>query len=244
MFAHVRKTHLITLVGSLCVLSGVVLGADRFLIDQSIPILTPDDPSSVAVIELPSGETVWVKVVSVSDVSTGILLGGEALDPSLPARIPITIQTPDGNTVHVNVVEIGRRGISAIEKRALRYLGDWVINDESPLTAEAEVEALIAGEQARVPRDNQSPQAEGPTCHLTGLPVVELFVWFDPDAIRRTPPNYGIRIIEPPEDPGGVPSTNRTDENNGFDAEGGGEDPPPGEGADPIGSPDKIPPRH
>lgn len=243
MFAHVRKTHLITLVGTLCVLTGVALGADRFPIDPAIPILTPDDPSSFVVIDLPSGETVRVAVVTVSDVSTAVLLGGQARDPSLPARIARTIQTPAGETVYVNVVEIGRRGMSGIEKRAVRYATEWVINDELPFTAEAEVAALLAGEQVRVPGDVRSPQADGPTCHLSFLPVVEILVWFDPDRIRATPPNYSIRIIEPPDDSGGVPSMQNADDDRGLDPGGGEEeDPPIGEGADPIGSPDKVPP--
>lgn len=242
MLAHVRTTRLLTLVATLCVLSGVALGADRVPIDPAIPILTPNDPSSVAVIELPSGETVWVNVVTVSDVSTAVLLGGEARDPSLPARIAGTIKTPAGETVHVNVVEIGRRGVSGIEKRAARYDAEWVVNNELPFTAEAEVAALLAGEPVHVASDVRSPQADGATCHLSRLPVVEILVWFNPDAIRTAPPNYGIRIIEPPEDSGGVPSMNSTDNDGGFDA-GGGEEPPTNDGADPIGSPDKIPPR-
>ncbi len=245
MFAHVRSTQLLTFTMVCCAFNfnGIALGADRVPIDPAVPILTPDDPSSVAVIELPSGEAIFVSVVTASDVAVTELLGSEPLDPALPARVARTIRSPGGATVHVNIVEIGRRITPELDKRAARIGSGWVTNVELPFTAEAELEALLNGEAVHIPRDGTAADDEGPTCHLSGLPVVELLVWFDPDTTRTTGPNYRIRIVDPPENGGDTAAMSSGNIITGGGNGGDDEEPPPSEGADPIGSPDRVPPR-
>jgi hypothetical protein len=240
MFAHVRSTQLLMLALVCCAFSGIALGADRVPIDPAVPILTPDDPFSIAVIELPSGETIPVSIVTASDAAVADLLRSQPLDPTLPVRVARTVRSPGGEIVHANIVEIGRRTTPELDKRAGRIGGGWVVNDELPFTAEAELDALLNGEAVHISRAGRTLAEDGPTCHLSGLPVVEILVWFDPDTNRTTAPNYRIRIVDPQDDGA---QTSSMVSGDGVNGGGGEEDQPPTDGADPIGSPDRVPPR-
>ena len=248
MFTHIRSTHVFVVAGLLCVSTGVAFGADNRPIDQSIPILTPDDPNSIATIVLPGDEPtqVDVRVVRLSDASVASLLVPDGRDPAAPARIAKIIFT-EGGPVQVNVVEVDRQELDASGRRGSRWNVRWVVNTDRPFTVQAEIQAALEGRSIVQPRPMTEEWRPDAVCYVTGAWIVELFVWHDSLADRQVRPNYGIQIVTPGE-PGWetAGTTSTTGGQGGLDGgdEDGGDDdddPPPGEGSDPIGSPDRAP---
>jgi len=242
MFAHVWGKHILPVLAIACLCGTVAFGADRRPIEATIPILMADDPGSIALIDGPWGQAIYVRVVTLSDVRESSLLTGADADPTRPARVATTIFAPDGQPVHLNLVEIGQSVSDDLSRRS----STWVVNAELPFSAGAELAAALEGRNVR--RSNASRRAAGDVvCHVTGVPIVELFVWFDPDVTRAVSPNYGVQVVV---NPSIAPEGGETDAGEslrgdgtlgGFkDGWGNPEAGSDGDGADPIGSPDQI----
>lgn len=235
MFTHVRSIHVFALLGLLGVSSGSSFGAGNRPIDPALPVLTADDPDSVATIVGPWEEPLHVRVITLSDLPVVSSLVSDQRDASEPVRIATTISAPTGEPVHINIVEIGRRTIrQAGEKRDSQRNVEWIVNTDLAFTADAELAAALQGVNIRQPRGlRQSPPDEAT--------VVEIFVWYDPNTDRSVRPNYGIQIITLD----GHDGVNEFDPPTGDAGQGGddlGDGPPEeGDGGDPIGSPDRSP---
>ena len=240
-------------------ITGLTRAGDRFsnrrIPTGGAPFLVPDDPASVVTVDLPDGESVRLRVVSTPELPLASLISPGAIDPSAPERLATTIETPSGAIVNINIVEFGLvKATRQISRRDRGSAARWVVNNELPFTAESEVQASQEGRSIRVAgTDSATGDAVD---YVTGAPIVELFVLYNPSAPRLRAVNYAVLLAD---DAQGTPTTsaatsgNGTEPNNGDGGASGGSgngldseawQPPDneGDGADPIGSPDRIPP--
>lgn len=244
MFTHFRSTNLLMVAGLLCASSGLSFAADNRPIDLGVPILTPDNPDSIATIVY-GEEEFDVRVVTLSEASVASLLSPDGRDPVAPVRIAKTILSPSGARLPVNIVEIGVRAADYFGRRGSRSSVQWVVNTDLPFTAQAEIQLAIEGGSVVRPRSISNARVPQDVCYLTGVPIAVLYVWFDPAADRQVPPNYGIQIVIP-DGQSGFDTSSASDGGDGLGSDGddggdSGDGDGDGEGADPIGSPDREP---
>jgi len=251
MFSHIKTTHIFVVLGLIgSILSGPSFASDRVPVDPTIPVLTPDDPKSVATIIGPWEGPMTVRVIRLSDVPAVSLLYDDGSDPAAPARIATTIHDPLGNAINVNIVEIDNVVSARLNRRGQRK-SVWIVNTDRPFTAATQLQAAMRGEGVAERRSVRSMrQTVDPVGLLSGEPVVEIYVWFDSTADRTEHPNYGIQLVDPGSagpgtlspgagsPPGGGPNG---DGGAGIEGGPGGDGPDGGDGADPIGSPDRGP---
>jgi len=249
MFAHVTVKQCWRVLALTMVLACAARGADRRPVDPAIPILSADDPGSIVAIEGPWGDPIYARVVTLADVPAASLLVNEAIDPARPVRIPTTLQAPDGSVIHVNIVEIGYRSV----ERKGRTATEWTVNTDPPFCVAAELAAAVEGRSIRQQRAiSRGTTDDEPVCYVTGVPIVELYVWFAPDTTRTVAANYGVQVVPSAsvvaDSDGGsngmagsgdvsLRIVNPVPPDGGFSGgnPNGGD---PTDGADPIGSPD------
>lgn len=184
-----KTKNRIMLVGLVCLCTGFARAANPASPVGDRVVLTANDPTSVAIIDTPTGASVTVSVVTVPGDSP-------SSDPSLPSRTAASIEMPDGSVIHVNLVEVGQRVINATIGKRPRQFIEWVVNAERPFTDDAEAMAAQAGFDVHQSRLNQIPFGPKSVCWVTGQPVVEIPVVFNPNRIRGD--NYRLEIIPPP----------------------------------------------
>ncbi len=253
MQSHLRIMHLTCcLVWASAVVAPAFAGEGRAIM-SGLTILTPDDPNSTATVVGANGQEVVVRVVTLAQESPFALLVENQPDPSLPSRVAQALATPWGERIDVNIVEIDLRVAEERQSlRATRSQSEWIVNQDLPFTLQTEVEAALRGETARLPRGSVARDSVDAVCFQSGEPVVELFVWFNSSAMRTMAPQYGLQFVEvvnapppqgPSDPPGGTGGTGGTGPGTGGGGTGTtmGDTPPTGDGADPIGSPDRKP---
>ena len=250
MQSHLRIMHLTCcLVWASAVVAPTFAGDGR-AIGSGLAILTPDDPHSTATIVGANGQEIVVRIVTLAQESPFALLVENQPDPTVPSRVAQALATPWGERIDVNIVEIDLRVADERQTfRATRSQSEWVVNQDLPFTLRTEVEAALRGETARLPRGNSLRDSVDQVCFRSGEPVVELYVWFNSTATRTMAPQYGLQLVEVVDSP--PPLQGPSDPGNGGTGPGGGgndpggttmgDTPPTGDGADPIGSPDRKP---
>lgn len=243
MSTHVRIKHVAAILPLLCVGAYPTFAQGGSTIGSGPVVLTPDDPASMASIEGPWGDAITVRVVTVADVPAARQLTAVPLDPSRPARQATMLLSPAGTRIDVNIVEGGHPVAIAGLRPGSRNAETWLVNSDPAVTVEAEIVALLQGAALR-PAARSRRTSDGPTCCVTGLPIVEIVVYagsFD----RVSVPNYALQIVTAatmPPPPPPVTAPPATDlggtGTNGTGNSGGPLHQPGGDGADPIGSPD------
>ncbi len=247
MFSHIKTTHIFVVLGLIgSILSGPSFGADRAPVDPAIPVLTPDDPNSVATIIGPWGEPITVRVIRLSDVPAATLLFDDGSDPALPARVATSVRDPLGGVININIVEVDNVATARLNRRGQRRVS-WIVNTDEPYTVATQLQAAMRGESVAKKKSFRSMRGD-PVDYVSGEPVVEIYVWFDSATQRTERPNYGIQLVDPGDadpslspasaPPGGTPNGGG---GTGIESGGGTDGPDSGDGADPIGSPDRAP---
>ncbi|NOT02529.1 MAG: hypothetical protein HOP29_18130 [Phycisphaerales bacterium] len=240
MSTHVGIKHVAAILPLLCVGAYPTFAQGGSAIGSGAVILTPDDPASMASIEGPWGDAITVRVVTVADLPAARQLAAVPLDPSRPARQATMLLSPAGTRIDINFVE-GGNPVAGLRPGS-RNAETWLVNTDPAVTAEAEIVALLQGHALR-PAVRSRRALDGPTCCVTGLPIVEIVV--DAGSFDRVSvPNYALQIVTaatmpPPPPPVTAPGTEFGGTGtNGTGTSGGPLSQPGGDGADPIGSPD------
>lgn len=243
MSTHVRFRHIASIAWLLCIVTASPVAWGDSASATGAVILTPDDPESMAYLDGPWGAPILIRVITVADLPLARQLSANAPNPLLPARQATALMSPAGTRIDVNIVEAVPPAVGSSLRFTGRDFATWQVNSDPAVTAEAELIALLQGSALR-PLARSRRSSDGPTCCVTGVPVVEVVVNAG-SFNRQTVPNYAIQIVNedtaPPPPPIAGPPANGGEIGGGNTTGGGNSGPlhqPGGDGADPIGSPD------
>jgi hypothetical protein len=189
------------------------------------PGLVPDDPNDIIAIPGPWTEQLFVRVVTVAD---GPQSDAAQSDPSRPTRTAFDITHVNGSIVHVNLVEVGQVTRTVNFGYRQRVVTEIAVNSELPFTVQAQLMAANQGFDIHQADDFSLP-TQSTECWVTGQPILEIPVTFDPNRMNNV--SYGLEFFTVP--PGDfVPPPNPEDGDDGEDED------PRLPGGDPVGDPD------